>query len=296
MKQHIIRVKNVTRGRNAGSVGAREQRDKSLGSTQQSTPEKKEDFELTLFCEIHKNLVAGDSFSRKSPLEQHNISKEYRTKMVDWMVEVTTSFKCTTRTYFLAVAIFDNYLRCKQGETVLENSDVHQVGVGTMYLASKYEDIYPLHSKVVSEKISHGAFTQKQILGRETEFLKLFEFEMDFITPYDIHQTYVHIIRKRLGAKKDKDETRMLMKIEELSLLLIRMAIQNNQFTTYTNTMLVYSCFQAAATMLQLSKYSDETAQFFYSDFRLSFMRLANEIERSSPKSASNRDFSLSGR
>ena len=51
---------------------------------------------------------------------------------------------------------------------------------------------------------------------------------MDFITPYDIHQTYVHIIRKRLGAKKDKDETRMLMKIEELSLLLIRMAIQNN--------------------------------------------------------------------
>ena len=119
-----------------------------------------------------------------------------------------------------------------------------------MYLASKYEDIYPLHSKVVSEKISHGAFTQKQILGRETEFLKLFQFEMDFITPYDIHQTYVHIIRKRLGAKKDKDETRMLMKIEELSLLLIRMAIQNNQFTTYTNTMLVYSCFQAAATML----------------------------------------------
>jgi len=48
--------------------------------------------------------------------------------------------------------------------------------------------------------------------------------------------------------------------------------------------------------MLQLSKYSDETAAFFYSDFKLSFMRLANEIERSSPKSASNRDFSLAGR
>ena len=96
-----------------------------------------------------------------SPLATHNISKEYRTKMVDWMVEVTTSFKCTTRTYFLAVAIFDNYLRGMQGKKVMENSDVHLVGVGCMYLASKYEDIYPLHSKVVSEKISHGAFTQK---------------------------------------------------------------------------------------------------------------------------------------
>lgn len=76
-----------------------------------STPQKSEDFELTLFTEIHKNLVAADKVNPVSPLDTHNISKEYRTKMVDWMVEVTTSFKCTTRTYFLAVAIFDNYLR-----------------------------------------------------------------------------------------------------------------------------------------------------------------------------------------
>ena len=89
------------------------------------------------------------------------MSKEYRTKMVDWMVEVTTSFKCTIRTYFLAVALFDGYFRAMQGKKVLENSDVHLVGIGCMYLASKYEDIYPLHSKVVSDKISHGAFTQK---------------------------------------------------------------------------------------------------------------------------------------
>jgi len=33
-------------------------------------------------------------------------------------------------------------------------------------------------------------------------------------------------------------------------MLLARMAIQNTQFTIYSNTMLVYTCFQAAATML----------------------------------------------
>lgn len=71
---------------------------------------------------------------------------------------------------------------------------------------------------------------------------------MDFVTPYDLHQTYVHLMRKRLAA--DQVETKMLGRIEELALLLIRMAIQNNQFQTYSNTMLVYSCFQAAATML----------------------------------------------
>ena len=106
-------------------------------------------------------MVAADPKPTASTLHTHNISKEYRTKMVDWMVEVTTSFKCAVRTYFLAVAIFDNFIRAKQGRKVLENSDVHSIGIGAMYLASKYEDIYPLHSKVVSEKISHGAFTQK---------------------------------------------------------------------------------------------------------------------------------------
>ena len=160
--------------------------------------------------------------------------------MVDWMVEVTTSFKCSIRTYFLAVAIFDAYLRKNQGVQVLENSHVHAVGVASMYLASKYEDIYPLHSKVVAEKISHNAFSQKQILAKEEEFLRLFQFEFDFITPYDIHQTYMHIIRKR--HSRNKQEESCLAKIEELSLLLIRMAMQNVQFSIYSNTMLVYTC------------------------------------------------------
>lgn len=56
-----------------------------------------------------------------------------------------------------------------------------------MYLASKYEDVYPLHSKIIAEKIAHGAIAQKQIIEKEREFLQLFNFEVDFITPYDFH-------------------------------------------------------------------------------------------------------------
>ena len=79
--------------------------------------------------------------------------------MVDWMVEITTIHKCTDRTYFLAVEIFDQYLRKLQGSKVLENSHVESIGVGAIYFASKYEDIYPLHSKVVSEEISGGVIS-----------------------------------------------------------------------------------------------------------------------------------------
>lgn len=36
-----------------------------------------------------------------------------------------------------------------------------------MYLASKYEDVFPLHSKIVSEKIAHNAISPLQIVGME---------------------------------------------------------------------------------------------------------------------------------
>ena len=63
-------------------------------STENSTPEKANDTEMTLWTEMHRNLISCDSVV-DSPLEGHKVTKEYRTKMVDWMVEVTTSFKCT---------------------------------------------------------------------------------------------------------------------------------------------------------------------------------------------------------
>jgi len=45
-----------------------------------------------------------------NPLEGHDVTKEYRTKMMDWMIEVCTSFKCSDRSYFLSSRIFDKYV------------------------------------------------------------------------------------------------------------------------------------------------------------------------------------------
>jgi hypothetical protein len=75
------------------------------------------------------------------PLTSNKITWDYRTKMVDWMIEVTTSFKCSERAYFLSVAIFDDFLRTK---TELTNSEVHLIGIACLHLGSKYEDIVPL--------------------------------------------------------------------------------------------------------------------------------------------------------
>ena len=44
---------------------------------------------------------------------------------------------------------------------------MHGVGIASLYLASKYEDIHPLSSEVISEKIAHGAFSEENIKRRE---------------------------------------------------------------------------------------------------------------------------------
>lgn len=77
--------------------------------------------------------------------------------MVDWMIEVCTSFSCSDRTWFLAVTIFDQYLLKMQGKKVIKNADVHGLGIAAMYIASKYEDIYPFNSHIAYERISHKA-------------------------------------------------------------------------------------------------------------------------------------------
>jgi hypothetical protein len=65
-----------------------------------------------------------------------------------------------------------------------------------MYMASKMEDTYPLHSRIVSEKISHNAISPEEIVQIERDMLVLFDFNMDFVTHYDFSQTYCDKIEK----------------------------------------------------------------------------------------------------
>ena len=68
-----------------------------------------------------------------------------------------------------------------------------------MYVASKYEDIYPLHSRICYEKISHKAVSQAEILNYEREFLIALDFDMELVTPYDIQLLLFQLINDRLS-------------------------------------------------------------------------------------------------
>jgi hypothetical protein len=86
-------------------------------------------------------------------LGHHCITNQLRARMTDWMIEVLTNFKCDDQTYFLAVNLQDRYLKHVQAKK--EVNDLHLIGVTCMFIASKYEDIYPLKMKTIHDKIAH---------------------------------------------------------------------------------------------------------------------------------------------
>lgn len=128
-------------------------------------------------------------YSTQGSLNRHKITAILRARMVDWMIEVLTNFKCDDQTYFLAVTLLDRYLKGKQ--EVREVGDLHIMGVTTMFIASKYEDIYPLKMKLVYEKIAHKKISVEKIKGLEMDILKTIHYKIPAPTSLDFLKVYL---------------------------------------------------------------------------------------------------------
>lgn len=109
--------------------------------------------------------------------------------MIDWMIEVLTNFKCDDQTFFLAVSLLDRYFKGKTDTR--EISDLHIIGVTTMFIASKYEDIYPLKMKMVYEKIAHRKLQIEDIKKLELDILKTIKFRIPAPTVLDFLRIYL---------------------------------------------------------------------------------------------------------
>ena len=90
--------------------------------------------------------------------------------MIDWMIEVLTNFGCDEQTFFIAVQIMDRYF--KHAGLSLKITDWHAVGVTAMFIASKYEDIYPLRMKTIDERIAQKKIPIEQIKTLELDILR----------------------------------------------------------------------------------------------------------------------------
>jgi hypothetical protein len=71
--------------------------------------------------------------------EQPDISEQMRLILVDWLVSVHRRFKLLQETLFLCVYIVDKYLSMNR----VSREKLQLVGVCALFIAAKYEEIYP---------------------------------------------------------------------------------------------------------------------------------------------------------
>jgi hypothetical protein len=226
----------------------------------------------------------------RDPLQGHDITKEYRTKMADWMIEVTTSFKCQPRTYFLALTIFDRYLiAMSQNGHFLANKDVHRVGVISMYIASKFDDLVPLHAKIVSEKIAHGTMTPKQVVEAEREFLIMLDFNCNFVTHYEFLEVFIERVTLRMNESLKKSNesfekiqtlNALLTPLASMTMLLVKMSLQCLDFCWYSQSTIVMAALYASTAFVKHSKTyrGDKTNEFVAVIRKIIFDLLIDEL------------------
>ena len=101
-------------------------------------------------------------------LNNHKITERMRTRMVDWMIEVLSNYHCDESTYFEAINLMDRYFKvCDEKRQILQPPELHLIGVTSMFIASKYQDIYPLRLKIVKDKIAHNKLSCQEIKDKE---------------------------------------------------------------------------------------------------------------------------------
>jgi len=145
------------------------------------------DYGKDILKDFHQN-----NFELPPILINHLITDRMRTKMVDWIIEVTENYRCDQTTYFLAINLMDTFF--SRSYETLKPEDLHIIGICCMFIASKYYDIFPIKLASASEKISHGKISKEEIKAYEEKILKTLNYDVSKPTAYDFLNFYIEDI------------------------------------------------------------------------------------------------------
>ena len=139
--------------------------------------------------------------------QQNFINERMRCILIDWLVEVHLKFKMVPETLYLTVNIIDRYLENHQ----VRRSKLQLVGVASMLLAAKYEEIYPpeLQDLVF---ITDRAYTVKEILEMESEVCNALQYNLTVPT------VHTFLCRYLKAAHADRTMVQMACYLAERSL------------------------------------------------------------------------------
>lgn len=171
-------------------------------------------------------------FSRIKPdvLEKHSLDGSLRTKFIDWLIEVTHTLESDKPTLFLAVDILDTFLF--ETNKQINNKELHLYGVVCLYIASKFEDLYPTRLTFVADRICHKKYSIDLLKETEIEIVNTIGFDLIGCSLFDLISTFVYDLT--LNQNSDIDDLNLKEKIKMLessSMYMAKLSLHDHFFT-----------------------------------------------------------------
>ncbi|KAJ3674325.1 hypothetical protein LUZ60_004941 [Juncus effusus] len=104
---------------------------------------------------------------------QVDVSATMRGILVDWLVEVAEEYKLVSDTLYLTISYIDRFL----SHNSINRQKLQLLGVSSMLIASKYEEITPPHVEDFCY-ITDNTYTKQELVKMESDVLKFLKFEM----------------------------------------------------------------------------------------------------------------------
>ena len=93
------------------------------------------------------------------PTEVKDTSRAF---LIEWIIDVHRKFRLLPETLYVTVFIIDRFLSLKQ----IKKSQLHILGVTSLLISTKYEEIYPPELKDLLT-VSENKFTKPEVLKME---------------------------------------------------------------------------------------------------------------------------------
>ncbi|XP_007236731.3 G2/mitotic-specific cyclin-B1 isoform X2 [Astyanax mexicanus] len=137
-----------------------------------------DDYDNPMLCseyvkDIYKYLrqLEADQAVRPRYLEGREVTGNMRAILIDWLVQVQIKFRLLQETMYMTVAIIDRFLQ----DHPVPKKRLQLVGVTAMFIASKYEEMYPPEIADFAF-VTDRAYTTAEIRDMEMTILRVLKF------------------------------------------------------------------------------------------------------------------------
>ncbi|XP_013886626.1 G2/mitotic-specific cyclin-B1 [Austrofundulus limnaeus] len=139
-----------------------------------------DDYDNPMLCseyvkEIYKYMrqLEAEQSVRPAYLQGQEVTGNMRAILIDWLVQVNLKFRLLQETMYMTVGMIDRFLQ----DHPVSKKQLQLVGVSAMFLASKYEEMYPPEISDFAY-VTDRAYTTAQIRDMEMLILRVLKFEL----------------------------------------------------------------------------------------------------------------------